>query len=583
MTSDQLLVLSLLVVPTLTAVLLWALGPNRGALVRLLSAAASLLTLALAVALTVQFHALDRAAPQPAAVSTFAPDFVPGAADDVPGKTTWDILPLTAGAVQFYLGLDGLNVWLVLLTALLLPPCVLVSFRQITERQHEYYAWLMLLNTCMFGIFLSFDIVLFYVFFEVSLVPLFFLVGIWGGVDRQYAARKFVLYTLAGSMLTLLGMLTVILSAYYCSHWEPAKRQLTFSVPELVQQVNRQLAGDATWYARGAEDRAAEWAAFSRDYWLGVQLWVFLALSAGFAVKVPLLPFHTWLPLAHTEAPTAGSVILAGVLLKIGCYGFLRLVVPLAPDVSVRVGVPLITWVAAVGIVYGAFTAFAQEDIKKLIAYSSVSHLGVVMLGLFSLDVVGLQGSLVQMINHGLSTPLLFLLIGMLYERYHTRKLADYGGMAAKLPYLAIFLVIACLSSAGLPGLNGFVGELLCLAGIFSSSTIIPEASTRWALTALGASGMVLGAWYLFTMTRRLLFGPLKEPPHDGHHVADLNSREWALLAPLVVVCVALGVYPQPVLQTAEPDVRRVAAMAAKARERVDQAKAARADGGRGE
>jgi NADH-quinone oxidoreductase subunit M len=296
------------------------------------------------------------------------------------------------------------------------------------------------------------------------------------------------------------------------------------------------------------------------------------------------MPFHTWLPLAHTEAPTAGSVDLAGVLLKLGCYGFLRLCIPLAPDASLSLGLPLITGLGVLGIIYGAMCAFAQEDVKKLIAYSSVSHLGVVMLGMFSLNSTGLQGSLVQMLNHGLSTPLLFLLIGMLYERYHTRKLTQYSGMASKMPLFGTFLVFSALSSAGLPGLNGFVGEVLCLAGIYEYEGTYLH---RMLLTALGASGMLLGAWYLFTMLRRLLFGPLKEPAHEGHAIEDLTPREWGLLAPLMLLCVVIGVFPGVVLRTTAADIDKVAAITASARGRAGLAQipptqpAARADASR--
>jgi NADH-quinone oxidoreductase subunit M len=283
------------------------------------------------------------------------------------------------------------------------------------------------------------------------------------------------------------------------------------------------------------------------------------------------VPFHTWLPLAHVEAPTAGSVDLAGVLLKVGAYGFLRLCVPLAPDTSLALGLPLVTGLAAAGILYGSFCAFSQNDIKKLVAYSSVAHLGLCMLGMFALNVAGLAGSLMQMVNHGLSTAALFLLVGMLYERYHTRLISDYGGMAARLPLLSVFMIFVCLTSVGLPGLNGFVGEALVLMGVFD----MEWARHRWpALAVIAASGMVLGAWYLLTMVRRTFFGPLKEPGtgagHDGHApVRDLSGRELALLTPLAVLCVLIGVYPQPFLDAARPDLGIVADIAERARARA--------------
>jgi NADH-quinone oxidoreductase subunit M len=293
-------------------------------------------------------------------------------------------------------------------------------------------------------------------------------------------------------------------------------------------------------------------------------------MSVGFAVKVPLLPFHTWLPLAHTEAPTAGSAVLAGILLKLGGYGFLRLCIPLTPDASLAVGLPLITWLGAIGVIYGSFCAFAQDDVKKLIAYSSVSHLGLVMLGMFSLTATGLQGSLIQMINHGISTPLLFLLIGMLYERYHTRMIKDYGGMASRLPVFAALLIFSAFASVGLPGLNGFVGEFLCLAGIYEQEANVGGVRVLPILTTLGACGMVLGAWYLFTAFHRILFGPTHEPHHTGEgHVADLSPREWSSLVPLVVLCVVIGVYPAPILDSSKADVERITARTDKARERA--------------
>jgi NADH-quinone oxidoreductase subunit M len=327
-----------------------------------------------------------------------------------------------------------------------------------------------------------------------------------------------------------------------------AGSELTFSLPRLVEVVHSRLA---------LEDPA------ERAYWAGAQGWLFLALSVGFAVKVPLVPFHTWLPLAHVEAPTAGSVDLAGVLLKIGAYGFLRLCIPLAPDTSLALGLPLVTSLAAIGIVYGALCAYSQDDVKKLVAYSSVSHLGLVMLGMFSLTAVGLSGSLMQMINHGLSTAALFLLIGMIYERYHTRDLRQYGGMAVQMPLFGALMVFFCLSSVGLPGLNGFIGEALCLFGIGQYEWYHDHSLL---LTAVAASGIVLGAWYLLTMMRRLLFGAVKVPHGESH---DLLAREWLLLAPIGILCLLLGVYPQPVLDTSQPEVDMVAHIADLARQRA--------------
>jgi NADH-quinone oxidoreductase subunit M len=549
MSMDQLVLLGLLFLPLASAILVWCLGPTRGRQIRTVSVATSLVVLLLACILAFRFTSLARPAITPSprtGVATFVPEIVPGSTADKPHETTWDLLPIGNGSIQFYIGVDGLNIWLVVLTAVLMLPSVLVSFRQITDRVNEFYAWLLALQTTMIGVFLAFDIILFYVFFELTLIPLFFLIGIWGGAQRQYAARKFFIYTLTGSVITLLGVLGVVMTCF------GETGRLTFSIPALIAEVHELIVRDP---AR----------------WNTIQMWTFMALSVGFAVKVPLLPFHTWLPLAHVEAPTAGSVDLAGVLLKIGTYGFLRLCIPLAPDFSLTYGLTIACWLAAIGVVYGALCAFAQDDVKRLIAYSSVSHLGLCMLGLFSLNVVGIQGSLMQMINHGLSTGALFLLIGMLYERYHTRQLKDYGGMASKMPLFSACLVFAALSSVGLPGLNGFIGEFLCLAGIYKYEATHKGVLVLPVFTVLGASGLVLGAWYLFTMLRKLLFGPLKEPAHEGEHIHDLSPREWGLLAPIFILCVVIGVYPNPVLKTAEPDVDRIALVVDKARERIKQ------------
>ncbi len=544
------MLVALLAVPLAAAVAAAALGPRRLDAIRWVSLAATLAALVLAAVVAVQFASLP---PRDNHSHTFRPEFVPGSPGPVrdaegkvlredPHATSWDLLPLgRGGTVQFYLGIDGLNVWLILLTALLMVSAVLVSWTSITERGNEYYAWLLALGFGMFGVFLAFDVLLFYVFFELTLVPLFFLIGIWGGPQRQYAARKFFIYTLAGSLITLLGVLAVVLVCY------DRTGELTFSVPRLVELV------------REVQNSVAHMTEREAAAWLGLQRWIFLALMVGFAVKVPLVPLHTWLPLAHVEAPTAGSVLLAGVLLKIGAYGFLRLCLPLAPDASVTLGGPLIGALAVIGIIYGALCALAQDDVKKLVAYSSVSHLGFCMLGMFALNLAGLSGSLLQMVNHGLSTGALFLLVGMLYDRYHTRKMSDYGGLAARLKLLAVFMVFICLTSIGLPGLNGFVGEVLVLLGAFASQWSADGRHVPW-LAAIATAGIVLGAWYLLTMLRRVFFGPVKEPHAEGHGlVGDLNLRELAALVPIAVCCVALGVWPQPVLDASKRDLQVVA------------------------
>ncbi|MCC6417255.1 MAG: NADH-quinone oxidoreductase subunit M [Gemmataceae bacterium] len=557
----RVLLIVLLALPAGTAVVVALLGAQRLRAIRALSLAATLATLAVAVVLTIGFAEIrtDPAQAKTAPSLTFRPEVVPGALESEPHRTSWNLIPVgPRGAIQFYVGLDGLNVWLVVLTALLMVPSVLVSWNAIQERGNEYYAWLLALEASMLGVFVAFDIILFYVFFELTLVPLFFLIGIWGGPERRYAARKFFLYTLAGSLITLLGVLAAVLVC-----WQRTD-VLTFSIPQLVGRLNlAMLAG-----TDGA-------------FWQSFQFWLFLALIVGFSVKVPLVPVHTWLPLAHTEAPTAGSVLLAGVLLKVGTYGFLRLAVPLAPDAALTVGVPLIGTLAVIGIIYGAFCALTQDDIKKLVAYSSVSHLGFAMLGMFALNQAGLAGSLLQMLNHGLSTGALFLLVGMLYERYHTRKIVDYGGMGARLGLLATAFVFVTLSSIGLPGLNGFVGEALVFLGMFQVEPV---------LAGIGTSGILFGAWYMLTLVKRVFCGPVKEPHHEGERpVGDLNLREWFALGPIMVLCVVVGVYPQPILDTARDDLavverivhtRRTAAGVAEAR---GQTPVPRREGGPGE
>jgi NADH-quinone oxidoreductase subunit M len=521
----RILLLLLLIIPATSALAAWLIGAQRGSAIRWLSLAACVAMLVLACIVAGEFVALR--SHQTESPSTFQPEFVPGA-DANPHETTWNMISLgSAGNVQFYLGVDGINLWLVVLTTVLLLSGVLVSWKAIDERVNEYYGWLLALGAALIGVFLAFDIILFYVFFELTLVPLFFLIGIWGGPQRRHAARKFFIYTLSGSLITLLGVLAVVLACYDQSQ----PRELTFSLPRLAWLVNHQLADSALWHQ--------------------IQVWVFLALIAGFAIKVPLVPLHTWLPLAHVEAPTAGSVLLAGVLLKVGTYGFLRLCLPLTPEASLAVGVPLIGTLAVIGIIYGALCSFAQDDIKKLVAYSSVSHLGFCMLGMFALNLAGLTGSLLQMINHGLSTGALFLLVGMLYERYHTRKIADYGGMGARLGILATCFVFISLSSIGLPFLNGFVGEALIFLGMYDA---------RPALAVIGTVGIVLGAWYLLTLVRNVFFGPLKEPAVEGHGIiGDLGGRELLALAPILILCVLLGVYPQPAIDAARPDLQVIA------------------------
>ena len=529
MNPATVLMMGLLAIPAVAAIVVAALGAKRAPLVRRVALTAVSQDLLLAAFVCLTFLEIRAGSyDDPIAKKTYVPELVPGSTEADPHNTTWPLLEIGGKTVaKFHFGVDGLNVWLVVLTAFLMVSAVLVSWNAVQERVNEYYAWMLALGAGMLGVFLAFDILLFYIFFELTLVPLFFLIGIWGGAERRYAARKFFVFTLTGSLITFLGLLAVVLAVYLKS----TPQVLTFSIPDLVERVTPMLSTDPV-------------------FWKSFQIWVFLALFVGFAIKVPLFPLHTWLPLAHVEAPTAGSVLLAGVLLKMGTYGFLRLALPLTPDACITVGVPLIGTLSVIGILYGAFCSLAQDDIKKLIAYSSVSHLGFCMLGMFALNQAGLEGSILQMINHGLSTGGLFLVIGMLYERYHTRKMADYGGIGSKLGLMSFAMVVICLSSVGLPGLNGFVGETLVFFGMTKTNAV---------LSFLGTGGILLGAWYLLTMLKNVFFGPLKEPGDHGHGehpaVRDLDGREIVILAPILVLCVLLGVFPQPVIEASRPDL----------------------------
>ena len=448
-------------------------------------------------------------------------------------KYTWlTIVPETADVppitLQFHLGLDGISMAMVLLTTLLTVSAVLVSWTAISERSAEFYASMLILETGLIGVFCAFDLLLFYVFFEFTLIPLFFMVGIWGGPLRRYAAGKFFIYTLAGSVITLLGLIWLVIETYHVGIATQTPLVTPFSIPAITELL--------AVHALPVE----------------TQVILFLMIAAGFMVKVPLFPFHTWLPLAHVEAPTAGSVLLAGVLLKLGTYGFLRLCLPMVPAACLSVGMPLIGTLSVVGIVYGSFCALAQNDIKKLVAYSSVAHLGFCMLGLFALNSEGITGGVLQMINHGLSTGALFCIVGMFYERYHTRQLSELGGLANRMPLLAVAMVFTSFASIGLPGLNGFVGEVLSLMGMFKRDPI---------LAMIGATGVVLGAWYLLGVLQKAFFGPLQEPHHDSHAepVADLNAREVLALLPLLTMCLWLGLFPQGLIDLIRPDVDSIA------------------------
>jgi NADH-quinone oxidoreductase subunit M len=415
--------------------------------------------------------------------------------------------------IRYHLGIDGLSLWLVLLTTLTMPVAIAASWQAIETRVKAYLFLMLLLETAMVGTFLALDLFLFYVFWEVMLIPMYFLIGIWGGPRRIYAAVKFFLYTISASLLMLVGILFLVYKA------KATGGPYAF---DLLPMYGLELSRQA-------------------------QLWLFAAFALAFAVKVPMFPFHTWLPDAHVEAPTAGSVILAGVLLKMGTYGFLRYAMPLFPE-AVHAFWPVVMALSVIGIVYGAWMATVQPDVKKLVAYSSVSHLGFVMIGLFALTPMGVQGAILQMVNHGLSTGALFLLVGMLYERRHTREIAAYGGITKVVPVFAVFFMLVTLSSIGLPGLNGFVGEFLTLVGTFTAE---PPGS-RW-IAAIAATGMIWSAVYMLWMFQRVMFGPLDKA--ENQKLTDLDAREVALLLPVALFIVWIGVYPNTFLARTAPAV----------------------------
>ena len=431
--------------------------------------------------------------------------------------------------VSYKVGIDGISLLLLLLTTLLGFIAILSSWTAITDRVKEYYVYLLLLQTGMMGVFIALDLFLFYVFWEVMLVPMYFLIGIWGGPRKLYAAIKFFLYTLFGSVLMLLGILAI----YF--HYGKVTGTYTFDIEALHHM-----------------------GAWTTPEWIALQMLVFVAFFIGFAIKVPMFPFHTWLPDAHVEAPTAGSVILAAILLKMGTYGFLRFSLPMMPVATLRY-MPWLLSLSVIGIIYGAMVAMVQKDWKKLVAYSSVSHLGFCMVGIFSLNWQGLNGGVLQMVNHGLSTGGLFLIVGLIYERRHTRMISDFGGLSKVMPKFAVYFAIIMLSSIGLPLLNGFMGEFPILSGIFQVRdphfNFLFGHSPKW-WSVLTATGIVLGAAYMLWLYQRTMFGKLDKP--ENQSLTDLNFREVATLVPLVILCFWIGLYPKPVFDVMERPVDKI-------------------------
>ena len=487
------LLTTLVVLPLIGGVLALAAGKGRERLARLMSLGVSLLTFVVSIGMWMRFD--------------------PASADfQFVERYTW----LPDFGITYHIGVDGISLLLVVLTTFLTPISLLCSWESIEDRVREFCFFMLVLEAAMIGVFISIDLFLFYLFWDAMLVPMYFLIGIWGYDRRIYAAIKFMLYTMAGSVLMLIAIL-----------WLAYAHQAATGVPsfDLIDL-------------------------YALDVPAGVQTWLFLAFAVAFAIKVPLFPFHTWLPDAHVQAPTAGSVILAGVLLKMGTYGLLRFAFPLFPQATLAF-LPWIALIAVIGIVYGALVAMVQPDMKKLVAYSSVSHLGVVVLGLTALNVNGVQGAVYQMLAHGVSTGGLFLIVGMLSDRRHTRQIAEFGGLKGVAPQLVAAFLIVTLASIALPGMNGFVGEFLILIGAFGSTSL----ENARVYTTVAATGVILSAVYMLWMFQRVNYGPVTNDKNRG--LRDLSVREWLVIAPICAMCVVMGVVPGLFLKPMEPAVRK--------------------------
>ncbi len=456
-----------------------------------------------------------------------------------PNAQGWEVFK--AFGVSFLLGADSISMLLILLTTLLMPCALLVSFSAITERAKAFYACFLLLEASVLLAFLARDVILFYVGYEFALVPLFLIVAVWGGQDRKAASVKLWVFSFVGSVVSLLGFLYLGV-ARSMDTGEP----VTFSIDALTT-YGQSLPASTQW-------------------------WVFLALMAGFAVKVPFVPVHSWLPLAHGEAPTAGSVVLAGIIIKIGQYGALRFAMPMAPEGGVLLAQSFAA-LAVVGIIAMSLVCWVQNDVKRLVAYSSVAHMGLAMLAMFAFNMIGMEGGILYMVNHGLSTAGMFMCIGLMYERYHTKDMEVVGGLMKRMPIWAVFMVFFAMASLALPGLNGFVSEFLCLFGTFTAEHPVKtgyEGILGPTYALLAGISLVLGALYILRMLQKFVFGPLREPGHGGHHgghghhgadhhvVKDLNGREIAAMLPLALACLVIGIYPKPILQAIEPAAQNV-------------------------
>jgi NADH-quinone oxidoreductase subunit M len=536
----------LLILVPLAGALLCLAGTERAA--KAVGLVASLVTLGVSVAMAREFPAW-------------------GTGDFWPNQQGWELF--SAFGVQFLLGADSIGMLLILLTAVLIPCSMLVSFSAITARQRGFYAQFLFMESAVMLAFLARDVILFYIGYEFTLVPLFLIVAIWGGNERRVAAIKLWVYSFVGSVISLVGF--IYLAAGYAAK---TGGPLTFSIDALTS-YGSSLPAEAQW-------------------------WVFLAIMGGFAVKVPFVPVHSWLPLAHGEAPTAGSVVLAGIVIKIGQYGALRFAFPMAPEGGFALA-HFFAALAIVGILAMSLVCWVQNDVKRLVAYSSVAHMGLAMLAMFAFNVIGMEGAVLYMVNHGLSTAGMFMCIGIMYERYHTKDMEVVGGLMQRMPVWAVFMVFFAMASLALPGLNGFVSEFLCLMGVYTADFGMKtgyQGILGPAYAFLAALALVLGALYVLRMLQKFVFGPLREPQgdghghhgdhgHGGHAVRDLNAREIVAMAPLAAGCLVIGLWPSPMLRAIEPAaanvvapyVRIVEREAAKAPQTTAQAAPAAAEG----